>query len=134
MRIGELAKRSGFPVSTIRYYERIGLLPEPERTESGYRAYGAGFVERLRFIKDGQATGLRLGEVSHLIKLRERGMSTCEHSLALLRNRVKEIDSQIETLGRLRSQLEVVIERADVLDPERCTDPMRCQVISLGPG
>lgn len=133
MRISELAKRSGFPVSTIRYYERIGLLPEPDRTESGYRDYRSDSVERLRFIRDGQATGLRLGEVSHLIRLRERGMSTCEHSLALLRNRVEEIGAQIETLGRLRSQLQAVIERANVLDPEGCTDPMRCQVISSNP-
>lgn len=129
MRIGELSRLSGFPVSTLRYYERIGLLAEPERTQSGYRAYGPESVERLRFIRDGQATGLKLHEVSHLIDLRERGISTCEHSLALLRNRVGEITTQIHSLDRLRAQLESVIERARSLDPTTCTDPMGCQVI-----
>jgi len=74
-------------------------------------------------------TGLRLNEVAHLIDLRERGMSTCEHSLALLRSRVGEITTQIKSLDRLRAQLEVVIERAAALDPAMCTDPMSCQVI-----
>lgn len=130
MRIGELSKASGFPVSTIRYYERIGLLAEPERTESGYRAYGPDSIERLRFVQAGQATGLRLNEVAHLADLRERGISTCEHSLALLRSRVGEITTQIQSLDRLRAQLELVIERADALDPAMCTDPMSCQVFT----
>lgn len=130
MRIGELAQASGVPTSTIRYYERVGLLPSPPRTVSGYRTYDGTFLERLRFIRDGQATGLRLNEVAHLVRLREKGLSTCEHSLALLQSRVVEIDKQVRSLQRVRAQLERTIRRAADLNPERCTDPVSCQVIS----
>ena len=60
MKIGELAERCGVTTKTIRYYESIGLLDAPSRTASGYRDYGAAAVERLRFVRDAQATGLTL--------------------------------------------------------------------------
>ncbi len=62
MRIGELADEGGVSTKTIRYYESIGVMREPERTPSGYRDYGRVAVERLLFIRDAQATGLKLAE------------------------------------------------------------------------
>ncbi|CAN5807475.1 hypothetical protein BH20ACT11_BH20ACT11_01020 [soil metagenome] len=63
MKIGQLARHLDLNRQTIRYYERIGLLPEPERTESGYRAYGPEDERRLRFVKNARSIGLPLGEV-----------------------------------------------------------------------
>ena len=60
MRIGELAESSGFSTKTIRYYEEIGLLPPPDREVNGYRSYGDGTLQRLRFIQHAQAAGLTL--------------------------------------------------------------------------
>ena len=67
--IGELARRAGVPVSTVRYYERNGLLEEPERRDSGYRAYSLSAVERLRFIRQAQEVGFTLKQIRLLIRL-----------------------------------------------------------------
>lgn len=133
MQIGKLSTDSGVPVSAIRYYERVGLLPEPTRTASGYRDYSESALHRLRFIRDGQASGLSLEAVGHLIGLRDRGMSTCEHSLALLRSRVRDLGKQMASLERLRSHLTDIIDRADDFHPEECTDPAGCQVLTSTP-
>jgi hypothetical protein len=61
--IGELGKEAGLSAKTIRYYEDIGVIPEPHRTSSGYRDYGEGALDRLRFIKAAQAVGFSLGEI-----------------------------------------------------------------------
>lgn len=71
MLIGDLAARAGIPSSTIRYYERTGLLREPPRTPAGYRDYGKEEVVRLRFIRAAQGLGLRLDEVSDVLSIRE---------------------------------------------------------------
>ena len=70
MKIGQLARRLDLNTQTIRYYERIGLLPEPERTESGYRAYGEGDERRLRFIKNARSAGLTLDEIKEVLASR----------------------------------------------------------------
>lgn len=64
MRIGELADNVGVNTKTVRYYESIGLMPEPDRTRSGYRDYGPDALERLQFIRDAQASGLTLADSS----------------------------------------------------------------------
>jgi DNA-binding transcriptional MerR regulator len=69
MRIGELADLTGTTTKTIRYYESIGLLAEPGRTASGYREYGEGAVERLRFVREAQASGLTLTEIKSVLEL-----------------------------------------------------------------
>jgi DNA-binding transcriptional MerR regulator len=69
MRIGELAKQSGIPIETIRYYERLRLLREPPRTASGYRSYPPAALDRLRFIKMTQGLGFALKEVRELLQL-----------------------------------------------------------------
>lgn len=66
MQIGELAKAAEVPAKTIRYYEDIGLLPHPPRTEGGYRRYGPEAADRLRFIRKAQALGLTLSEIREL--------------------------------------------------------------------
>lgn len=130
MKIGELGDRCGVTAKTIRYYESIGLLDEPERTASGYRDYGDVAVERLRFIRDAQATGLTLAEISSVLELKEAGERSCSHTMALVEAHVASIDAQIEQLSHARRELSRLAERAAGLDPASCTDPNRCQVIA----
>jgi DNA-binding transcriptional MerR regulator len=130
MRIGQLADRCGLTAKTIRYYESIDLLGEPERTPSGYREYRDDAVERLRFIRDAQASGLTLDEVHVLLAMKDAGQATCAHTLAFLERHLAEIDTQIERLQAARAELFGLAERARGLDPASCTDPNRCQVVS----
>ncbi len=132
MRIGELGQRCGVSAKTIRYYESIGLLDEPTRTASGYRAYDDGATERLRFIRDAQATGLSLAEISSVLELKGAGESSCVHTRALIEGHLAAIDHQIEQLTSTRAELEALARRAKKLDPSNCTDPNRCQVIEAG--
>ncbi|MXX43770.1 MAG: heavy metal-responsive transcriptional regulator [Acidimicrobiales bacterium] len=130
MRIGELGDRCGVSTKTIRYYESIGLLDEPERTTGGYRSYDADAVGRLRFIRDAQATGLTLAEISSVLELKSAGERSCAHTTALIEAHVDAIDAQISQLRSARTELATLLERANGLDPASCTDPNRCQVIN----
>ena len=129
MRIGALASMSGLNPQTIRYYESIDLLPEPERTPAGYRDYTIAAAERLRFIRDAQACGLSLDEVQTLLAMKDAGQATCEHTAAFLERHTAELDAQIERLHAARAEMLQLAERASRLDPATCTDPHRCQVI-----
>ena len=130
MRIGMLAGHAGVTAKTIRYYESIQLLAEPVRTPSGYREYGDDAVERLRFIRDAQSSGLSLSEIQSVLELKDAGARSCDHTAALLERHLTEIDEQIARLEVARSELLVLAERARGLDPAACTDPHRCQVIA----
>lgn len=130
MRIGELAETAGVSTKTIRYYETIGLLPEPARTDSGYRAYDESGAERLSFIRDAQASGLSLAEIASVLELKEAGTTSCQHTRSLLERHIAEIEAQINRLRETHSTLVAMAERATALDPSTCTDPNRCQVIT----
>ncbi len=80
MKIGDLADGAGVSAKTVRYYESIGLLAEPERTASNYRDYGDDAAARLRFIRDSQAAGLTLAEVGSILEMKDAGQSTCGHT------------------------------------------------------
>lgn len=129
MRIGSLADRCGLTTQTIRYYESIDLLDPPHRTAGGYREYDTDSIERLRFIRDAQASGLTLAEIQTLLAMKDASISTCAHTLDLLDRHLAEIDDQIERLRITRSDLARLVERGRSLDPAACTDPDRCQVI-----
>ena len=129
MRIGELAERGDVTTKTIRYYESIGLLDEPPRTDGGYRTYGEEAVARLRFVRDAQASGLTLAEIASVLELKAAGARSCAHTTTLLEHHLAEVDAQIERLTAARAELAVLAERARGLDPAACTDPNRCQVI-----
>ena len=130
MRIGTLAEQTGVTTKTIRYYESVGLLTEPTRTPSGYREYGDDAVQRLRFIRDAQASGLSLAEIKSVLELKDAGSRSCDHTRTLLERHLTEIDEQIQRLQVARTELLELAERARTLDPTSCTDPHRCQVIA----
>src|SRR5919108_1580316 len=103
MRIGELADAAGVTNKTLRYYERIGLLAAPSRSESGYRQYRPEVLGRLSFIKAAQAVGLSLGEIRQVIGLRERGETPCDHVSQLLQRRTAELDERFQQLQPLET-------------------------------
>jgi DNA-binding transcriptional MerR regulator len=103
--VSMLARRTGIPADTIRYYERAGLLPAPARSPAGYRQYDDGIVERLHFIKGAQRLGLRLREIAELLTVRDRGACPCGHAAALARRHISEIDAQMIWLASIREEL-----------------------------
>lgn len=129
MKIGEVGHRASVSAKTIRYYETIGLLPEPDRADNGYREYDDGVVERLAFIRDAQASGLSLTEIGSILEERDRGARTCDHVRELLEHHLEDIDRQIRQLRKMRGVLAQMTERARTLDPADCVDPHRCQTI-----
>jgi MerR family transcriptional regulator, copper efflux regulator len=129
MRIGEVGAAAGVTTKTLRFYESIGLLPAPDRTPSGYRDYPPEITERVQFIREAQAAGLTLAEVTSVLELKDAGSRTCQHTLALINRHVAEIDDKIDALVDTRQRLADLSRRAMELDPVDCTDPHRCQVI-----
>src|SRR4051794_40986705 len=105
LRVGELADAVCVTADTIRYYERAGLLPPPSRTPSGYRAYDAGAVDRLRFIQGAQRLGLRLSDIRELLAVRDTGTCPCEPAEDLLTRRLAEVDGGIARLTALRGEM-----------------------------
>ncbi len=134
MRIGEIAANVGVSTKTIRYYESIGVLPEPDRDPNGYRSYGASAEERLRFVRDAQATGLTLAEIASILDMRGEGETTCTHVVELLEHHLDELDGHIEALRATRTELAALTGRARAMDPTTCSDPNRCQTITSGDG
>ena len=130
MQIGEVAQRVGLATSAIRFYEDRGLIPEPERTESGYRDYEPGVVDRIRFIRAGQAVGLTLRELDDILQIRDQGESPCRHVTDVLVARVREVDQRIEELRELRRDLDRVRKTASALDPADCPPESICRIIN----
>lgn len=126
MRIGEVAEAVSLPTKTIRYYEEIGLLPAPERSANGYRAYDSSACERLRFVKAAQAVGFTLGEIREILAFRERGEEPCAHVLDLVDRRARDIAERIAALERVRADLEQLAVRGRSLQRR---DGSYCHII-----
>jgi DNA-binding transcriptional MerR regulator len=103
--VSQLAAAVGSSPDTLRYYEKVGLLPEPHRTPSGYRQYDDGARDRLAFIRGAQRLGLTLADVRDLLAVRDTGDCPCEPAEQLLSRRMAEIDTEISRLGALRGQM-----------------------------
>ena len=112
MRIGELAEHAGITAKTIRYYEGIGLMDEPDRHANGYRDYGVAAADRLRFIRDSQAAGLTLAEVGEILGMKAAGESTCSHTRGMLARHLADVDAQIERLLSTRAELTLMARAA----------------------
>jgi DNA-binding transcriptional MerR regulator len=123
LKVSDLAGRVGLTPDTLRYYERLGLLPEPARSPSGYRQYDEELADRLRFIKGAQRFGLRLGEIKELLDIQDGGQCPCGHTQQLLRTRVVEVDQEMRRLEQLRADLVTMIERADCDAPSSMSWP-----------
>jgi len=109
--IGTLARRSGVPVKTIRYYEDRGLLPKVARTGSGYRLYAPETVNRLQFVKKAQTLGLRLKDIRRILNLADRGRCPCGHVQKMLGGYLAELRQKVRDLKSLEGRIVAAIAR-----------------------
>jgi len=105
MRIGELARQASMTVQAIRFYERHGLIPEPPRSDGGYRLYAPGDLRRLQFIRQAKRLGFSLEEIVRILKLRQRGACPCSEVLETLERHLRETDEQLRRLQLFREEL-----------------------------
>ncbi|HKM61756.1 MAG TPA: helix-turn-helix domain-containing protein [Acidisphaera sp.] len=109
--IGELARATSTKVETIRYYERVGLLPPPARTGGNYRAYVQPHLERLSFIRRGRGLGFSLDEVRELLRLSDDRERPCAEVDRIARAHLAEVECKLADLTRLRGELRQLIEQ-----------------------
>ena len=113
MRIGELASQSGVPADTIRYYERLGLLPRPARTANGYRAYPDGALTRLQLIRNAVRFGFPLKEVGRFLKVRDAGGAPCDQVRDGGRKLLAQMDEKIAELRATRAAMAATLQDWD---------------------
>ncbi|HBZ95335.1 MAG TPA: Cd(II)/Pb(II)-responsive transcriptional regulator [Pseudomonas sp.] len=119
MKIGELAKKAGCQVETVRYYEREGLLPAPARSEGNYRLYGDEHLERLVFIRNCRTLDMTLEEIQRLLALRDLPHESCAGINSLVDEHIEHVEARITSLLALRDQL------SDLRD--RCNGPQEAE-------
>lgn len=107
LKIGQVAAQSGVSVDTLRYYERLGLLPKALRTHGGYRLYGAQMVDRLAFIKRAQRAGFSLEEIKQMLSLEKANSQSCLRVLEMLEHKLDHLNDQYEQIKRLRRELSI---------------------------
>lgn len=103
LRIGDVASVAGVSIDTVRYYERRRLLPRAPRTAGGFRIFSRETVERVMFIKQAQALGFSLDEITEL--LTSGGVAECQRVRDLLQTRLKELDERIKSMRDFRRTL-----------------------------
>jgi MerR family mercuric resistance operon transcriptional regulator len=107
----ELARRTGCNLETIRYYEKIGLMPDPPRTAAGYRVYGVSHVSRLRFILRARELGFPIEELRSLLSMVDAHDYTCGDIHAMTTAHLKSVRDRIRDLQRLERTLSAIAER-----------------------
>ena len=107
--IGALAKRTGTKVQTIRYYEQIGLMPEPGRTGGGQRRYGDAELDRLSFIRHSRQLGFPLDVIRELLDLSDHPDKSCDEADAIARRQLKQVEQRLARLKALRTELKRMV-------------------------
>lgn len=105
LKIGEVARRTGIGIETLRFYERSGLLGRPARTEGGYRLYSADELLRLEFIKRAQTLGFTLEEIKRIMSESHAGQRPCNEVREIVRERLTELDERLKQMRRYRNAL-----------------------------
>lgn len=122
VRIGEVAKRAGVTVETIRYYTREGLLPSPLRSTNGARRFPLDAIARVQFVRQAQAAGLTLRDIKHLVGLtRGRSRLACHRMRTVLAQRLDDLDARAREIAVFRATLEnhlAACDRALSTSPE----------------
>lgn len=109
--IGDLARATQTKVETVRYYERIGLLPAPARTQGNYRSYTSDHLRRLSFVRRSRDLGFTIEQIRALLDLADQRDRSCEAVDAIAREHLAEVDRKIAGLAALRRELDEVIGR-----------------------
>lgn len=107
--IGGLAKATKVHVETIRYYQRRGLLPEPERPPGGIRRYGSPDIDRLTFVKTAQQLGFSLNEISDLLRLDDG--THCQDASVLAEHKLRDVREKIQRLEQIEKVLSEMVDR-----------------------
>jgi DNA-binding transcriptional MerR regulator len=113
VKIGQVAEQADVSVDTVRFYERRGVLPRPERMPSGYRTFTPATVERIRLARRLQGLGLTLDEVIDALHATDRGDVTCESERWRLEAVVERIDAKIDELRKVRREVRKVMDACD---------------------
>lgn len=111
MKIGQLARATGTKAETVRYYERIGLIRRPERTDSNYRDYASPDVERLAFIRHARMLGFDLSDVRSLLDLSDEPDRACGGVDGIASRHLASVEQKLEQLERLRCELQHMISQ-----------------------
>jgi Hg(II)-responsive transcriptional regulator len=119
VRTSEVAAQAQVNTQTLRYYERRGLLPEPERTRSGYRAYTPDAVRVVRFVKRAQQLGFTLDDIDDLLHLAEGGPDSCGEARTMACTRIADLQHRIEELAGMRDALARLVDTCDRPRAER---------------
>lgn len=106
VQIHELSRAAGISPETIRYYERIGILPRAQRAPNGYRVYAEADTDRLRFIGGARRLGLSLDEIAGILAFRNQNLAPCVHVHELIAQKIVEVRERIRELERLRDELQ----------------------------
>lgn len=109
--IAQLARATGVPISTVRYYERIGLLRPSGRTTANYRVYGAEALERVRFIRAAQATGFTLAQIAAVLDLRDDMTASCQAVQSLRAKRLSDVEQRMAAVRQVQSVLQAALAR-----------------------
>lgn len=123
MRSSQVASQAGVNVQTLRYYERRGLLPEPDRLESGYRCYGTDAVRTVRFVKRAQQLGFTLEEIESLLDLAAGGPDSCDAATLLAIEKLAQLEQKIADLAAMRDSLRQLVATCH-LSPDKRLCPL----------
>jgi DNA-binding transcriptional MerR regulator len=133
MTIGEVARHAEVTAETIRFYERERLLPEPERTHTGYRIYEPWILGRLRFLKRARYLGLSLDEIREVVGMSKSGRAPCCRVRELLADKLRELDRTIADLKQFRSELNGFIASVAGLPDQADASESVCALIEIAP-
>ena len=111
--IGEVAKRAGVGIETIRFYERKGLIEDPPRKWSGYRQYPETTIDRLRFIRKAKELGFTLHEINELLELRYDPALSCDEVREKAKLKIKDMEEKIHTLQKMKKALMKLTDACD---------------------
>ncbi|MGV6871537.1 MerR family transcriptional regulator [Pseudochelatococcus sp. B33] len=108
--IGELSRRTGVKVPTIRYYEEIGLLAAPPRSEGGQRRYDTAAVQRLNFIRHARELGFEIDDIRELVAMTQSPQASCHAADSIARKHLEDVERRIARLTALRGELTRMVE------------------------
>ena len=111
MKIGELSRATGTNIETIRYYERIGLLPEPGRTDANYRSYSDAHRARLSFVRHSRELGFTIEEIRSLLDLSDDPERDCGEADRIASAHLAQVEEKIAQLSALRDELARIVSR-----------------------
>jgi DNA-binding transcriptional MerR regulator len=111
LKVGDIATEARVGVQTLHFYERLGLLPKPQRSPSNHRVYSTEALRRLRFIKKAQAVGFTLEEIKEIFQCGQQGAERCRHVAELGKKRLHELDAELRMLRAFRKSLAAALPK-----------------------